>query len=62
MDHNQELSADEIIANLLLKAHYWRQEAATRFKGRPEAKYCIEYAEHAETLAELERLRKLDEI
>ena len=24
--------------------------------------HCIEYAEHAETLAELERLRKLDEI
>jgi hypothetical protein len=23
------LSADDIIENLLLKAHYWRQEAAT---------------------------------
>ena len=32
MDHKQELSADEIIDNLLLKAFYWRQEAATRFK------------------------------
>jgi hypothetical protein len=37
------LSADDIIENLLLKAHYWRQEAATRFAGRPEAKICLEH-------------------
>ena len=59
----EELSADDIIANFLLKARYWRQEAATRFAGRPaEAKVCLEHARHAETVAELERLRKLDEI
>jgi hypothetical protein len=56
----EELTSDEIIANLRLKAHYWRQEAATRFAGRPEEKWCLDYAQHAETLAELERLRKLD--
>ena len=32
-----------------------------RFAGRSvEAKVCLEHAQHAETLAELERLRKLD--
>jgi hypothetical protein len=45
----------------LLKARCWRQEAV-RFAGRPEAKVCLEHARHAETVAELERLRKLDEI
>jgi hypothetical protein len=52
---------DETIENLLLKAFYWRQEAK-RFAGRPEAKICREHSERAETLAELERLRKLDGI
>jgi hypothetical protein len=62
MKSKNQTDGDEAITNLLLKAKYWRQEAATRFKGRPEEKFCIQYAEHAETMAELERLRKLDEI
>ena len=49
------MGADDVI-----EAYYWRNEAATRFAGRPEAKVCIEHAQHGETLAELERLRALD--
>ena len=57
---NHEPTADETIEALLLKARCWRDEAK-RFAGRPvEAKVCLEHAQHAETLAELERLRKLD--
>jgi hypothetical protein len=59
---NHETIADEIIKNILLKASCWRQEAK-RFAGRPaEAKVCLEHVQDAETLAELERPRKLDEI
>lgn len=46
-------------AQLRIKASYWREEAK-RFAGRPEEQWCTEYAEHAETLAELERLKTLD--
>ncbi|MET4601082.1 hypothetical protein ABIB90_000533 [Bradyrhizobium sp. JR4.1] len=46
-------------AQLMLKATYWREEAR-RFVGKPEERWCIDYAEHAETLAELERLKALD--
>lgn len=52
-------SDEEIITNLKLKAHYWRQEAK-RFAGRPEEQWCLDYAQHTETLAEMERLRGLD--
>jgi hypothetical protein len=31
-----------------------------RFSGRPEEAICLDYAEHTEMLAELERLRALD--
>jgi hypothetical protein len=56
------MTADETIEALLLKAMCWRAEAK-RFADRPaEAKVCLEHAQEAETLAELERLRKLDEI
>ena len=59
---NHETTADEIIENLLLKASCWRQEAK-RFAGSSaEAKVCLEHARDAETLGELERLRKLDEL
>jgi hypothetical protein len=53
-------SPDEIISGHLMRAYFWRKEATTRFAGRPEAKICLEHAQHVETLAELERLRKLD--
>jgi hypothetical protein len=36
---NHEPTADEIM--VLLKARYWRQEAATRFASHPEAKVCL---------------------
>jgi hypothetical protein len=55
----EELDGSQIEAQLRLKAAYWRQEAK-RFAGRPEERWCIDYAEHAETLAELERLKTLD--
>jgi hypothetical protein len=54
-------SPDAIIEGLLRRAYYWRQEAA-HFAGRPKEKVCTEHAQRVETLAELERLRKLDEI
>src|SRR5215471_12568146 len=53
------MSADDTIENLLLRAKCWHQEAA-RFAGPPEATICRENAQSADTLAELERLRKLD--
>jgi hypothetical protein len=54
------MTPDDTIEALLLKAMCWRAEAK-RFAGRSvEAKVCLEHAQHAETLAELERLRKLD--
>lgn len=60
MDENTpEPTREEVVRSLRLKAFYWRQEAE-RFAGRPEERWCIDYAEHAETLAELERLRVLD--
>jgi hypothetical protein len=59
---NALMTPDETIEALLLKALCWRAEAK-RFGSRSvEAKICLEHAQHAETLAELERLRKLDEI
>jgi hypothetical protein len=56
------MTSDEIIENLRLKAYFWRNEAATRFAGRPEADVCLAHARHAETLAELERLKALDDV
>lgn len=50
---------EEIVAELRLKAAYWRQEAK-RFAGRREEQWCTEYAQHAETLADLVHLSSLD--
>jgi hypothetical protein len=56
------MTADDTIENLLPKAMCWRAEAK-RFAGRSvEAAVCLQHAREAETQAELERLRKLDEI
>jgi hypothetical protein len=54
-----EPTVDDIIESLLLKAMVWRAEAR-RFGRSVEARLCLEHAQHAETLAELERLRALD--
>jgi hypothetical protein len=54
-------SADDAIEALLMKAAVWRAEAK-RFGRSFEASVCLQHAREAETLAELERLRKLDEV
>src|SRR5262249_23206363 len=53
-----EETSKDIVTHLREKAFYWRQEAE-RFAGRPEELICLEHARHAETLAELERLKRL---
>ena len=53
---------EEIIASLKSKAAHWRREAeVAAAENQPEAAAaCLDYAQHIETLIELERLKMLD--